>query len=89
MTKLYNDPTNFREELIEGFVAAYGRLVKRVPNASGVMALAAPMKDQVTLVIGGGSGHYPAFCGYVGPGLAQAAVMGNIFASPSASRSTG
>ncbi len=37
----------------------------------------------MTLVIGGGSGHYPAFCGYVGPGLAQAAVMGNIFASPS------
>ncbi len=46
MTKLYNDPTNFREELIEGFVAAYGRLVKRVPNASGVMAVTAPMKTR-------------------------------------------
>jgi dihydroxyacetone kinase len=84
MTKLYNDPANFREELIEGFVGAYGRLVRRVPNASGVMAVGAPFADKVTLIVGGGSGHYPAFCGYVGPGLADAAVMGNVFAAPSA-----
>jgi dihydroxyacetone kinase len=84
MTRLYNDPADFREELIDGFVAAYGRLVRRVPNASGVMAMAAPQEDKVTLIVGGGSGHYPAFCGYVGPGLAHAAVMGNIFAAPSA-----
>jgi dihydroxyacetone kinase len=84
MTRLFNDPTNFREELIEGFVAAYGRFVKRVPNASGVMAVGAPQADKVALVVGGGSGHYPAFCGYVGPGLADAAVMGNVFAAPSA-----
>ncbi|MCS6826124.1 MAG: dihydroxyacetone kinase subunit DhaK [Caldilinea sp.] len=84
MTKLYNDPTDFREELIEGFVAAYGRFVRRVPGASGVMALGAPWPGKVALVIGGGSGHYPAFCGYVGPGLAAAAVMGNVFAAPSA-----
>lgn len=84
MTKLYNDPANFREELIEGFVAAYGRYVRRVPDASGVMANDAPRPGKVALVIGGGSGHYPAFCGYVGPGLAAAAVMGNVFAAPSA-----
>ena len=84
MTRLYNDPTDFRAELIEGFVAAYGRLVKRVPGASGVMAVAAPQPGKVAVVVGGGSGHYPAFCGYVGPGLATAAVMGNVFAAPSA-----
>lgn len=83
MTRLYNAPANFREELIEGFVAAYGRLVRRVPNASGVMSVHAAQKGRVSLVIGGGSGHYPAFCGYVGPGLADAAVMGNVFAAPS------
>ena len=83
MTRLFNDPANFREELIEGFAAAYARLVRRVPNASGVMAVDAPRPDKVTIVIGGGSGHYPAFCGYVGPGLADAAVMGNVFAAPS------
>ncbi|MEZ4710070.1 MAG: dihydroxyacetone kinase subunit DhaK [Caldilineaceae bacterium] len=84
MTKLFNDPTNFRAELIEGFVAAYGRYVRRVPDASGVMALHAPRPDKVSLLVGGGSGHYPAFCGYVGPGLADAAAMGEVFASPSA-----
>lgn len=84
MTRLYNDPADFREELIEGFVAAYGRYVRRVPNASGVMAIDAPQPGKVALVTGGGSGHYPAFCGYVGPGLATAAVMGNVFAAPSA-----
>jgi dihydroxyacetone kinase len=84
MTRLYNDPANFRQELIDGFVAAYARLVRRVPNASGVMVVDAPVADKVTLVVGGGSGHYPAFCGYVGPGLADAAVMGNVFAAPSA-----
>jgi dihydroxyacetone kinase len=83
MTKLYNDPAHFREDLIDGFVAAYGRLVRRVPNASGVMSAHAPDLQRVALVVGGGSGHYPAFCGYVGPGLAAAAVMGNIFAAPS------
>ena len=83
MTKLYNDPVNFKEELIEGFVAAYGRYVKRVPDASGVMAHNTPQDDKVSLLIGGGSGHYPAFCGYVGPGLADAAAMGDVFASPS------
>ena len=45
-------------------------------------AAAAPA-GKVALVIGGGSGHYPAFAGYVGPGFADAAVAGDVFASPS------
>ena len=84
MTRLYNDPIDFKEEMLVGFVNAYSRYVKRVPNASGVMALEAPQAGKVSIVIGGGSGHYPAFCGYVGRGLADAAVMGEIFTSPSA-----
>ncbi len=83
MTRIVNDAATFKDELIDGFVAAYGRYVKRVPNASGVMRLDAPQPGKVSLLIGGGSGHYPAFCGYVGPGLADVAVIGNIFASPS------
>ena len=39
---------------------------------------------QVALVVGGGSGHYPAFAGLVGPGLAAASACGNMFASPAA-----
>ena len=83
MTRLYNDPVNFKEEMLEGFVSAYSRYVKRVPDASGVMAIDAPQPGKVSVLVGGGSGHYPAFCGYVGPGLADVAAMGEVFASPS------
>lgn len=83
MTVLWNDPVNFKEEVITGFTTAYSRYVKRIPDASGVMSVDASQSGKVSVLIGGGSGHYPAFCGYVGPGLAAAAAMGDIFTSPS------
>lgn len=82
MTYLYNDPVDFTDELIDGFVAANGRWVRRVPG--GVVRNAQAVPGQVSVVIGGGSGHYPAFAGLVGAGLAHGAAMGNLFASPSA-----
>jgi len=82
MTYLVNDPTAFADELIEGFVAAYPDRVAAVPG--GVVRATTVPAGQVALVIGGGSGHYPAFAGLVGPGLAHGAAMGNVFASPSA-----
>lgn len=82
MTHIFNNPANFREEMIEGFVAAYGRYARRVPGASGVLAVGAPVPGRVAVVIGGGSGHYPAFYGIVGEGFATAAVIGDIFTSP-------
>ena len=81
---LLNEATSFKEEMVEGFLAAYGRFVRRVPDASGVMAVGAPRRGKVSVLIGGGSGHYPAFCGVVGPGLADGAVIGDVFTSPSA-----
>lgn len=83
MTRLFNDPRLFKEDMIEGFVAAYPRYLRRVPDASGVIANSAPEPGRVAVVIGGGSGHYPAFCGVVGEGLATAAVIGDVFTSPS------
>ncbi|MEA2527943.1 MAG: D-erythrulose 4-kinase [Thermomicrobiales bacterium] len=83
MTHVFNDPVNFREEMIEGYVAAFGRHLRRVPDASGVMANGAPAPDKVAVVVGGGSGHYPAFYGLVGEGMASGAVIGDIFTSPS------
>lgn len=84
MTRIFNDPTAFKDEMIQGFIAAYSRYIRKIPDASGVMALNAPTQGKVSLLIGGGSGHYPAFCGLVGDGLATAAVIGDIFTSPSA-----
>jgi len=84
LTTLYNDPAAFSEDMTAGFAEAYGRYVAKVPDASGVIRAAGPAPGRVGVVIGGGSGHYPAFCGLVGPGLATAAVIGNVFTSPSA-----
>ena len=82
MTRLFNEPAAFADEMIEGFVASHGRWVKRV--SGGVVRSTKSTPDTVALVIGGGSGHYPAFAGLVGQGLAHGAAMGNLFASPSA-----
>ncbi|WP_285362803.1 dihydroxyacetone kinase family protein [Microbacterium sp. LMC-P-041] len=81
MTRLWNDPADFADEMIEGFVAANGRYVRRVTG--GVVRSTSSAAGQVAVVIGGGSGHYPAFGGLVGQGLAHGAAMGNLFASPS------
>ncbi|MDQ0119510.1 dihydroxyacetone kinase [Pseudarthrobacter defluvii] len=82
MTRLFNEPSAFADEMIEGFVASHGRWVRRV--SGGVVRNTKSTPDTVALVIGGGSGHYPAFAGLVGQGLAHGAAMGNLFASPSA-----
>lgn len=82
MTRLWNDPADFADEMIDGFVAANVGIVRRVPG--GVVRSTVTPDHEVALVIGGGSGHYPAFGGYVGRGLAHGAAMGNLFASPSA-----
>lgn len=82
MSYLLNDPTSFADEMVDGFVLANHELVRRVEG--GVARATATAEGQVAVVIGGGSGHYPAFAGLVGQGLAHGAALGNVFASPSA-----
>ncbi len=84
MTALVREAATFREDLLVGFADAYARYVERVPGASGVRRVGSPSDGKVSLIIGGGCGHYPAFMGYVGTGLADAAVVGDVFTSPSA-----
>ena len=84
MPYVLNDPEDFEDEATEGFVAAHSHLVRRVQG--GVVRNQEKTKGQVAVVIGGGSGHYPAFAGIVGPGLAHGAVVGNVFSSPSTQR---
>jgi dihydroxyacetone kinase len=81
MTRLWNDPADFADDMVAGFVRANGRWVRRVHG--GVSRATRSAEAEVAVVIGGGSGHYPAFGGLVGPGLAHGAAMGNLFASPS------
>jgi dihydroxyacetone kinase len=81
VTRVYDDPAAFAEDQLAGFVDLYADRLTAVPGGVVSFRTAEP---QVAVVIGGGSGHYPAFCGTVGPGLAAGAVVGNIFTSPSA-----
>jgi D-erythrulose 4-kinase len=84
MTHIYNDPAEFPSDVIKGFVAAYPQYVQRVEGASGFVRAGGPLEGKVSLVIGGGSGHYPSYNGVVGTGFADGAVLGGVFASPSA-----
>ncbi|MDT0211043.1 dihydroxyacetone kinase family protein [Curtobacterium sp. BRD11] len=85
MTTIHDDPEDFADDQLAGWLALYADRVRGVHG--GVVALPTEGADrQVAVVVGGGSGHYPAFCGVVGPGVATGAVVGNVFTSPSAAQ---
>jgi dihydroxyacetone kinase len=82
MPHIVSNPDTFVDDALEGFARAHADTVRRV---DGGVVRATPMSEgHVALVIGGGSGHYPAFAGTVGEGLAAGAVCGQVFTSPSA-----
>lgn len=81
MTRIFADPDSFVADALRGFALAHADEVALV---DGGVVRARPLEPgKVAVLIGGGSGHYPAFAGFVGPGLAAGAVCGNIFTSPS------
>ncbi|MFG2648415.1 dihydroxyacetone kinase family protein [Streptomyces sp. NPDC048436] len=84
MTLLVNDARAFAREALAGFSAAHADLVR--PVYGGVVRASSTPAGHAAVVLGGGSGHYPAFAGWVGPGLAHGAACGEVFASPSASQ---
>jgi dihydroxyacetone kinase len=85
MTTIHDDPEDFADDQLAGWLALYADRVRGVHG--GVVALPTEGAErQVAVVVGGGSGHYPAFCGVVGPGFATGAVVGNVFTSPSAAQ---
>ncbi|MFD1717690.1 dihydroxyacetone kinase family protein [Georgenia deserti] len=84
MTYLINTATEFATDALRGFVAAHPQYVSAVHG--GVVRSTETPAGQPALVIGGGSGHYPAFAGWVGPGIGHGAPCGNIFSSPSSSQ---
>ena len=78
MTRIYDDPEVFATTAIAGFSSIYARHVR--PVTGGVLRSTATPEGKVALVVGGGSGHSPASAGFVGPGMADAAVAGDVFA---------
>ncbi|APO78086.1 dihydroxyacetone kinase dihydroxyacetone-binding subunit K 1 (plasmid) [Rhizobium etli 8C-3] len=81
--KLINSGANVVDEMLQGVLVAHPHhlyAAEDMPRA--IIAKNGPRKGKVGLVIGGGSGHEPTFLGFVGKGLADAAAIGNVFASP-------
>lgn len=84
MKKLFNAKERIVDDMIDGFVAAYPGIVARGANPRVVRRAEPKPRDQkVTLLIGNGSGHEPIAMGFVGEGLLDANVVGDVFAAPS------
>ena len=80
MKKLINDPGSVVLDMLEGLVAVTPGLMLLEGHT---VVVRAHDGAQVALVSGGGAGHEPAHAGYVGPGMLAAAVVGDVFTSPS------
>ena len=87
--KFFNTAGTVVDDALEGFVRSHAALAL-LPAYRVVCTVDAPdvKNHRVAVISGGGSGHEPAFVGYVGSGMLTAAVAGNVFASPSAAQVT-
>jgi dihydroxyacetone kinase-like protein len=84
MQRFINDPDFVVDDTVRGFVKAHRDLVKLADNPKVVAAAQAPIRGKVGVITGGGSGHEPAFIGYVGRNMLDAVAVGEIFSSPTA-----
>ncbi len=85
MKKIINNPSNVVSEMLAGLARANPAVVY-LGEGVEVIARREKKRGKVGLISGGGSGHEPAHAGYVGKGMLDAAVAGNVFASPSPDR---
>ncbi len=84
MQRIINNPDMVVEDMLKGFVKAHEDIVSATENPRVLKYRNAPVKDKVGIVTGGGSGHKPAFIGYIGKNLCDAVAVGEIFSSPTA-----
>ena len=73
MNRIYNNPDYMVEDMTKGFLKANKDLIAETENPQVVKYKKAPVPNKVGIVTGGGSGHKPAFIGYVGENLCDAA----------------
>lgn len=83
MQRILNDPDNVVDEMLKGFLKTHSDIVTKTNNSRVVKYVGAP-GDRVGVVTGGGSGHKPAFVGYVGMNMVDAVAVGEICSSPTA-----
>ena len=81
MKKIINHPAHVVDEMLNGMVSAHPEYCKRLKGFQ-VLVRANLTGNKVALVSGGGSGHEPSHGGFVGEGMLDAAVAGDVFTSP-------
>lgn len=84
MQRIINNADHVVEDMLEGFIAAHEDIVSRTQNPRVLKYNQAPVSGKVGIVTGGGSGHKPAFIGYLGKNMIDAVAVGEIFSSPTA-----
>jgi dihydroxyacetone kinase-like protein len=84
MQRIINNPDNVVEDMLKGYVKNHKDIVSATANPRVVKYVGAPVPGKVGLVTGGGSGHKPAFIGYVGRNMVDACAVGEVFTSPTA-----
>ncbi len=82
MKKIINKSENVVEEMLQGMVKAHPEYLRRIKDSNVLVRQNSPVKGKVALVSGGGSGHEPAHSGFVGLGMLDGAVAGEVFTSP-------
>lgn len=79
MNRIINDPDHVVEDAIQGYRLAHPDYYAATDNARVLKYPPAPIAGKVGIVTGGGSGHEPAFLGYVGKNMLDAVAIGEIF----------
>ena len=83
MQRILNNPDDIVDEMLNGFLKTHSDIVEKTKN-SRVLKSKESVKDRVGVITGGGSGHKPAFVGYVGKNMCDAVAVGEICSSPTA-----
>ena len=83
MQRILNNPDDIVDEMLKGFLKVHADIVEATDNGRVVKARNIPA-DKVGVVTGGGSGHKPAFIGYIGENMCDAVAVGEICSSPTA-----
>ncbi len=84
MQRIINNPDHVVEDYLKGYVKAHPDIIAPTANPRVLKYVNAPVDGKVGIVTGGGSGHKPAFSGYIGKNLVDAVAVGEVFSSPTA-----
>ena len=84
MNRIVNNPDYAVEDMLKGFVKTHKDIVAPTEDPRVLKYKDAPVEGKVGIVTGGGSGHKPAFIGYIGKNMCDAVAVGEIFSSPTA-----